>query len=110
MRDAGEIQRDLGIEDPLVDTFVRVQKLLIEVMLDVRDLMREQIHLHNQSIKGKIREKPLCTEICADPDLIRVIDGHGGDMERETKIERAKAWERLRTCELRKRYRCQWYN
>ena len=68
----------------------------------------------DEAIKGDdftfMPEKPLCTKTCANPDSIRVVDNYGNDMEREGKIERAKAWERLMTCELRKRYRCQWYN
>lgn len=45
--------------------------------------------------------KPLCTEICADPDLIRVMDSHGADTPKETEEETAKAWERIRNCPLK---------
>ena len=98
MRNANEIKEEMGIEDPLVNTSVHVQRLLIEVLLDVRDLLIEVTH--------ERQEKPLCTAICADPDLIRVVDGHGYDMENETERERVKGWARIKSCKLRERYKC----
>lgn len=41
MRNTEEIKREMEIEDPLVNTSIHVQKLLIAVLLDVRDLMVE---------------------------------------------------------------------
>lgn len=53
-------------------------------------------------------KKPPCTEICADPRLIRVVDGHGADMEKETEIEASRAWQKIKNCPLKNSYKCQW--
>lgn len=53
-----------------------------------------------------VMEKLLCAEICADPDLIQIMDSHGCGMQRETDIEKARGWERIKICPLRKAYRC----
>ena len=49
-----------------------------------------------------------CHEICADPDLIRVVDGHGADMKKATEVETARGWKRISDCPLRKYLNCKW--
>ena len=41
MRTKEEIKKEMNVEDPLINTSVHVQRLLIEVLLDVRDLLNE---------------------------------------------------------------------
>ena len=54
-------------------------------------------------IKDSIVEKPLCTEICADPDLVEVIDS-----VKETEEVRQREWKRVMNCPLKTKYECQW--
>ena len=58
----------------------------------------------------KKEEKPLCTNICPDPNLIRVVDSHGADMEEETKAAIARNWARIANCHWKKEYKCKWDN
>ena len=55
MRTAEEIKREGGKEDNTTNTLIYVQKLLIEVLLDVRDLMVETTHkkhIKTTKVKG----------------------------------------------------------
>lgn len=44
MRNAEEIKWEMNMEDTRINTSVHMQRLLIEILLDVRDLLRERGH------------------------------------------------------------------
>ena len=63
----------------------------------------------DEAVKGDLAlayVKPLCREICADPDLICIADGHGSVMQIETQVAIEKGWRRVDNCRFRKHYRC----
>ena len=69
MRNAEEIKKEMGIEDLLINTPVHVQKLLIEVLLDMRDLMVETTY--KKHIKTtKVKDSDIEVGIERDCNLI----------------------------------------
>lgn len=68
----------------------------------------ENCILFMKGAKQQKEEKPICTEICPDPDLIRIVDGHGADMDEETKAAIARNRARIANCHWKKEYKCKW--
>lgn len=61
----------------------------------------------NSKIKVKVArnidEKPICNEICADPDLVEVMDS-----TKETERAKQRELARIANCSLKTKYKCIW--
>ena len=80
-----------------------------EVLAEGDDEMMYQLRGNMKLVSETLKEeKPLCTDICPDPDAVRVVDNHSAIMKEETKAAIARNWARIANCHLKKEYKCKW--